>query len=365
MRKWFEQMVPAPMGAYIFLIGGFSLPGLFILHSRLAPIKDTMTTTVIIMNFFIVGVIINHSNKRYMYYQKFFEIHIRNDENTVFSRWGIYIIAIIVSIAGVVVPIKTSLFVIATTNESTLLGTVGLGLGVAFPALYPVIGIFYQKFTQIKTLRNLFKNSRQIDKDQFGIPTDKVKAEIRVYDDSAIGATGVSTGFRDVIFFSDKTAEELDDELFLALLAHEDAHASEYSDGIWAVYAAFVAGITLVGQNILFAALDYPRREIRADKHAAEKTSPAAIKGVIEKMHDKKTTEGVDTDSDSDSSIAIENLPGSSSGRISQQTRNQIHKSFRLFYGGYTLDKAHPMKETRKEEIEKYAEEIQCADRTD
>lgn len=332
---------------------GFSIPGVIIFSGRFDSLIEGMAASIAIVNILLLGSIINQSKNHYALSRKFFEITVRNDAATVLSRWGVYVIAVCLSIAAVAVPIVSSLHIVSELNDPPLLQAVVLGLGVAYPAAYPLLGVGYQIYYQIKTLYELFSKSRQISVEGYDIPSDLVEAELRVYDDSTIGATGISIGKRNLIFFSEKMAEELDDKLFHALLAHEDAHATKYSDGFWGVFAAFVAGLTLVGQNILYAALDFPSREIRADQHAAEKTTPAAIKEALEKIYDEKATEGLNADPGP--SIAPQHLPGSSSGPYVRTAKSRVHQVFRLFYGGYTMDKAHPMIETRKAEIDKYA----------
>jgi len=62
-----------------------------------------------------------------------------------------------------------------------------------------------------------------------------------------------------------------------AIVAHEDAHASAYSDGWLAIYSSVLAGARLVGRNVLLSAFNFRECEFRADAYAAEKISASAM----------------------------------------------------------------------------------------
>jgi len=265
-----------------------------------------------------------------------------------FSRAVGYSLAALLSVGVVVVPLWVAVDIV-TMGESVMRFPMA-GVFVAVSAI-PVCGVAYQVGKSASELRRTLGQSRPVDPGAFDLPPDLIDAELRVYDGPAGGARGFSFGFRDIVLFSTGDAAALETEELAALLAHEDAHASEYADGLISVSAPLVAGLTATGQNVLFAALRFDRREIRADEYAADRVSPEAIAGAIRTVRDVQVTNRAGGTASRDRAAAA----AFSSFAPHEDDLSWSDETFGLFFGPYTMTRAHPTVEARLDRLDALA----------
>lgn len=261
-----------------------------------------------------------------------------------------YFLAVGLSIGVVVAPLWVAADVVATGESAMRFPVAGAFAAVA---AVPVCGVGYQIARGAAEIRRTLGNSRPVDPAAYDLPADLIDAELRVYDGPPGGARGLSFGWRDVVVFSTGDAAALESEELAALLAHEDAHASRYADGVISVFAPLVAGLTGTGQNVLFAALRFDRREIRADEYAADRVSPEAVASALRTVRDVRVTNRAAGSGPRRRAAAAP----FSSFAPREDALSWIDETFGLFFGPYTMTKAHPTVETRIDRLESLAAE--------
>ena len=266
----------------------------------------------------------------------------------VFSRAVGYSLAAVLSVGVVVVPLWVAADIVAT-GESVMRFPMA-GVFVAVSAI-PVCGVAYQVWKSASELRRTHGRSRPVDPTAYDLPADLFDAELRVYDGPPGGARGFSFGFRDIVVFSTGDAAALETDELAALLAHEDAHASEYADGLISVFAPLLAGLTATGQNVLFAALRFDRRELRADEYAADRVTAEALAGAIRKIRDVQVTKRAGGSASRDRAAAA----AFSSFAPREEDLSWSDETFGLFFGPYTMTRAHPTVETRLNRLDALA----------
>lgn len=351
------RAIPTPMVEFATTMVVLIIPSWAIRSGYFQPARFSSTILVILLGLVAARFAIWFSRQQLNLSFKLFDRYGKRGSQSAVYSWGLYVVASIVSVAAVIVPIKTSMDIIEAFGGANPVLTLGLGMLVAIPAAYPICGVVYQLYQSVRTVHKLFTVSEAESLEDYNIPTDKVEAEFRVYDDPIVSATGLSTINRDVIFVTEKTADKLDKEAFRALIAHEDAHASIYSDGKWGVFGSMVASLTFVGQNVLFAALDFTAREIRADKHAVKNATADGMKRALDVIYAEETEQKLSGSDDLE--VSPQDLPGSSSSPAVIPSGETFGRVFKMFYGGYTLGKAHPQLTLRKEKIDEYEQQLE------
>ena len=200
-------------------------------------------------------------------------------------------------------------------------------------------------------MRDIWGDSKVVDPEEFGISEGLVDAELRIYDDPPGGATGFSTGFHDFVLFTTGDAEVLGKDELAAILAHEDAHASVYFDGLASVIAPIISSLTFTGQNVFFAALEFGRREFRADRYAAETVSEKAIVSALKTMRDELVSRRAQN-LESNTTHSVSTAVAFSSFAPKSEDLSWSDEIFGLYFGPYTMTRAHPTINARIDYIE-------------
>jgi Zn-dependent protease with chaperone function len=166
-----------------------------------------------------------------------------------------------------------------------VLGSLAVGVlvrGVCF-SLYAVLGVGMVAGA-LASVRRHRRRFREADPAAFPA-ADAVDVPVRVTDGGVLDAVAYDDGSRRRVFVSRAAVDLLgpDDDRLRAVLAHEAAHVHE-GDARLAVWAPVLAPPLGLGANVLRATLDYRTREFRADRRAAEATSPEAMAGALDAL---------------------------------------------------------------------------------
>lgn len=341
--------LPPPMGDYLLLVPGPALPATFVLFG-IAGMDLTSSQWYLLVNALLgagmLWLVLRLCRSYRSLAVALFESRggTYNDRTSI--RYAAYCVAVVVSIATVVVPVVTAGRVfIRFGGFSSPLALVLAGLFLV-PAMLPFAGTAYQLHSGYRDLRALFDASQPVTPETYDLPADMIDAQLRVYDGPIDGIYGLSTGRRDVIFFTERAAAVLAPDELAAVLAHEDAHTSVYKDGLFSVYSPLIAGITLVGRNVLLAALDFRAREFRADQHAAAVTSATAIADALRTIDHQQSKERA---AQFTTAASQQRMPASSFSSFVPATDQgtPTDRVFGLLYGWYTMTSAHPTVEER------------------
>ena len=263
-------------------------------------------------------------------------------------RWAAYAVTAGVSVAAVVAPVA------AADHALTALGGPSNSLAVAVAAVYlvpaalPVAGVVYQVGTVSRDVRALFAASRPVSPAAYDLAPDLIDAELRVYDGPIDGVCGLSTLRRDAVFLPERTAEAVSTDELAALVAHEDAHASVYNDGLLSVSSPLLAGVTFTGRNVLLAALNFRAREFRADRYAARRVSGDALADALRAVSTRRSVDRAD-----DADLASDRSPAAAFTSFAPGTGPSTRAGalFGLLYGDYTLTRAHPTVDERVDRV--------------
>jgi len=258
-------------------------------------------------------------------------------------RAGIYLSSVAVAALGIGLPL------LAAHNVSQQPGVDLLTtLLVASGAFYLLTGLLYQVASGVWGLTTLFTVSRPVTPAAIDLPTDVADAELRLYPGNVNAFFATSTGRTGYIFIPELAVEELPADQLAALIAHEDAHASEYTDGWLSFYAPLLASLCLVGRNVLFTALNYSGRELRADRYAATKTSREAFTAAFQNIRQLRLEDQLSEDGREErernsrrAAAALTPLLPDTSSPLS------VGAWFELLYGDYHMGKAHPAPDER------------------
>jgi Zn-dependent protease with chaperone function len=191
---------------------------------------------------------------------------------------------------------------------------------------------------------------------------DAVDVPVYVTDGDPLDVVGYDDGRRRRVFLPRATIELLgpDDDRLRAVIAHEAAHV-RHGDALRSVWAPVLAPPLGLGGNVLLAALDFRRRERRADRAAAAAVSPAAVIGALEALAaaaDRRRLSRAGWTStpflpratvtpDGRTDEADVGDDGSEAGRedASPGVWDRLigpGDAFALFFGGFAVSRAHP-----------------------
>ena len=231
-----------------------------------------------------------------------------------------------------------ALAVLDAADTASTVVAVAVLAGLSVPTWYYVGGFAFQTVGGTVGRLLLLRRSRSVPAAELPALPDEVNATVMAYETGPEGQFGLSTGRRAVICLHQETLDVLGDdpEAFAALLAHEDAHASVYDDGLLSTYVPFAATALLAGQNLVYAALDFRAREFRADRHAAAVVSPEATARAIERV-DEARERGAESAASAPALFAsltpfVPAMPGGGAGA----------GPFSISFGGFAMSNAHP-----------------------
>jgi Zn-dependent protease with chaperone function len=183
------------------------------------------------------------------------------------------------------------------------------------------------------------------------------QADVTVVAGKAPDAYAVDIGLLTRVVLTEGLIERLTPAEIRAVIAHEDAHACVYRDALLSTVIPLVASLFLVGQSTLLGLLDYRRRELRADRHAAEVTSVEALASALERLSPPSDGGGRQVDSHKTAgrhprlgqhpSFA----PLSSPDR-SESNRPQLTSYFAPLFSAFAVVEAHPSLSDRLDALE-------------
>ena len=262
-------------------------------------------------------------------------------------RWGIVLccpLIVVGSVAALGVTALATLNAVDTTSRALV---VAILAAISLPIWYLVGGFLFQTVGITAARWLLIRRSRPASASELPETPEKLNASVRIYETGPVGQVGFSTGRHAVICLHRETMEILGDdpEAFAALLAHEDAHASVYNDGLLSTYVPFVATALLTGQNLVYAALDFRARELRADRHAATVVSPEAIARAVKQMDDER-----ERDSEPKLSTGVLFTSLTTFVPITPKEGGGVGR-FTTNFGGFTMSNAHPSVEDRVDRL--------------
>lgn len=163
--------------------------------------------------------------------------------------------------------------------------------GVPLPAVWvvactlvllaPLVALF--GFWGYDVARSALRRRRLLDAT---VPADDpaVDYPVRLLDADAPNAFAVSTflGRRRAIVATTGLRDVLDDDAFVAVLAHEAYHLDR-RDPLRNALASTV-GVAVGGENAVLALLDYPTIEREADRYAARAVGPATVARALRRL---------------------------------------------------------------------------------
>jgi len=258
-------------------------------------------------------------------------------------RWGIVLACPLVVGGSLTALGALAVAALEAADTASTLAAVTILAAVSLPAWYFVGGFLYQTVGTTAARWLLLRRSRPVPASELPATPEEVNATIRVYETGPLGGVGFSTGRRAVICLHRETLDILGDdpEAFAALLAHEDAHASVYNDGLLSTYVPFVATALLAGQNLVYAALDFRAREFRADAHAAAVVSPDAVARAIERVDEaRKRSRATSVTTDALFASLTPFVPAA-------PDEDDGVGLFSINFGGFTMSTAHPSVQER------------------
>lgn len=200
--------------------------------------------------------------------------------------------------------------------------------------LLPIIGLLFQIIGTIFTFSALLFSSESILLSDL----EWLNAEVRQCHTSLVDVGHVSSfsiGFSSYIFISETAYQEMGIDEFHAILAHEQSHI-DHKEAVFSFVAPFASTILLIGQNILYAVIDFRSREFRADKEAAEKVGSEPLVNAMKKI------KGVRQDS------VEKRLLAPSFVSYDTKPDNWFKRYLFLFYGGFAMTDAHPSVDERE-----------------
>lgn len=200
------------------------------------------------------------------------------------------------------------------------------------PILYFGTGIVYQVYSVIGGFRELKTRTRRHD---FSDVYD-ADAETYLLESSELLAGALTTGQTDYIVVSEGYRELLDDRELASVIAHEEGHLKNRDAGLAAANLVF-ASFLLTGKNVLFALMNFRKREFEADRYAARKTSRSALRDALFRIQihlARKKTENTDKISGIIPTMIAFNDNGEVDSLFSQH--------FEFFYGTFAVTEAHP-----------------------
>ncbi|QDX39350.1 M48 family metalloprotease [Salarchaeum sp. JOR-1] len=258
-------------------------------------------------------------------------------------RAGVYLLSITVAALGIGLPLLAARYV--SQRPGVNLPTTLL---VASGALYLLAGLLYQVTSGIWGITTLFTVSRPTTPDAIDLPADVADAQLRLYPGNVNAFFATSTGRTGYIFIPEIAVEELPADQLAALIAHEDAHASKYTDGWLSFYAPLLASLCLVGRNVLFTALNYSGRELRADRYAATKTSPDTFTTAFQKIRQLRLNDRLSDDARAERERNTRRAAAALTPLLPDTTSPpSVGSWFELLYGDYHMGKAHPAPDER------------------
>jgi Zn-dependent protease with chaperone function len=225
-----------------------------------------------------------------------------------------------------------------------MLAGVVVALSGGWPILFVVGGLLYQYVGLLRMV--LLTSVRGEPRDDLCEGID-LEADVYVLESDLLVLGAVSTGFSDFVVVSEAVVEELDGSELDAVLAHEESHVVS-GDSRLAFLTGLFSPLLLTGKNVLFSALGFGRRELEADRYAAERVGDPDQ--VIEAL---VAVEDLELRSVANGGLGV--VPtmasfGSSPGR----SFSGFERVFGFFYGDFGLTMAHPSTEKREEELRGY-----------
>lgn len=208
----------------------------------------------------------------------------------------------------------------------------------AIPISYFFLGVLYQITAFSVDFIEMFRRStpRTLELDY------SFDAQIRAVDSNRYDAMSCTVGFRDYIFVSTALLEETQPEELAAVLAHEEGHI-KHRDALLSLLIPIFGTLGLTGKNLLYAVVNFQRREFRADDYAQEKVSPAALDQALATIAGRQFTLDENYVHTGTNFVPF-------SGQFDIDT--YIERIFGLFFGDFALSRAHPDIDDRRARLQ-------------
>ncbi|WP_123538175.1 M48 family metallopeptidase [Halosimplex salinum] len=218
---------------------------------------------------------------------------------------------------------------------------------VGLLALYFPAGIIYQYVSRQRRIHDILENSTRKSVSVAGY-----SSQFRVYDSNELFAASFSTWKQSYIVVSERYVSLFDDDRELAaIVAHEEGHIQN-GDTRLCNLVTILSTVTLVGQNVLYAMVDFQYREERADDYAKEAVGAQWLTSALLKIAmvpDEKPAEAFGV------SFTPRFDPSTSGGLLDD--------SFALFFGEFALND-HPDYQRRTQRLHESEAERSWWDRT-
>lgn len=143
------------------------------------------------------------------------------------------------------------------------------------------------------------------------------------------------------ILISQKFLKEFEMDELKGLLFHELYHLKE--DNFYLLVARFLSKITLFGNGLLAAALDFPTRELKADHYASNQVGQSTLVRTLRKVETKRRIASMEE-------VLRENLGGLEFFSQSQSEKKELkgfRKIYRLLFTPYIPMYNHPTLQER------------------
>lgn len=221
--------------------------------------------------------------------------------------------------------------VVTTTRWIAALGL----LGIIIPVGILASGLIYQLIAATIGLLNLFVSSRPLESP---VKFD-ANVSLRMVESKDLFALSQSLPPFNFIFVSEGLLREMDDRAIQALLAHEEGHI-HHRDAVVSLLVPYLSTAMLLGRTILFASLNFRSREFRADAFAVKKVGAENVIHLLESW-DRPAINRVEP--------PRQRWVFSFLGAY---VPTAVKTYIAMFFGQFTLSKAHPTLSERKQAIQ-------------
>lgn len=208
---------------------------------------------------------------------------------------------------------------------------------ISISLLYFPIGICFQFMTMHSHKKDLLAKSVEEE-----ISIEGYNETYRLLNNYSEFACSLSTFRSDHVIISRGMKRVLsDDKELLAVIAHEQAHI-KYRDNMLLRITAYLSVFLLCGKNVLYTLIDFERRELRADSHAASKVGKDRIESALKTLKEEV-----------DPSLSYESYGPNFAPQMYPQKKDQgITRIFDLFFGDFAIANSHSSFDKRISELE-------------
>ena len=273
------------------------------------------------------------------------EKRFRDRGGDVSDRWVLVLPAVITVVTAAGFGYVSYLFVKVSQEFLSMVSVFPAGVIVlmaATPLVFILCGFVYQYWTFFSAYLKLVLRMRSQDL------TDSYQTEVETYilDYDGYYAGSMSFLTYDFIVVSKGLVENLSDEQLDSVIAHEDCHIFE-DEARNSVLVALFSPLLLIGKNVIYELFNFREREYRADRYAAQMTSPDHVVEALKMMQSLEADEH-DTEFD-----AVTPTLTPVTLQPQQDESSLSRRNFEYFFGDFAATGAHPGLTDRISQVER------------